>query len=84
MSHALGGDPDGYDPEGVVGWGTSRLRGRVRALLNSLYNQPDTAAVNVQFERVLDTLEHKLPAVAQHLQAACADILAFTSFPKKI
>ena len=37
-----------------------------------------------QLDRVLDALTDKLPAVAAHLDAARADILAFTSFPRAI
>jgi transposase-like protein len=40
--------------------------------------------VHAQFDRVLDTLSEKLPAVAEHLDSARADVLAFTSFPKAI
>jgi putative transposase len=56
----------------------------VRALLHSVYDQPDAASVHAQFDRVLQALEDKLPAVAAHLDAARADILAFTAFPKAI
>ena len=58
--------------------------GWVRALLHSVYDQPDAASVHAQFSRVLDALEQKLPQVAAHLDAARADILAFTAFPKAI
>jgi putative transposase len=58
--------------------------GWVKALLHSIYDQPDTDAVHAQFDRVVDTLINKLPAVADHLDQARADILAFTSFPKEI
>jgi putative transposase len=58
--------------------------GWVKALLHSVYDQPDAAAVHAQFDRVLDALGDKLPAVATHLDAARADILAFTGFPKAI
>jgi transposase-like protein len=58
--------------------------GWVKALLHSVYDQPDAAAVHAQFDRVLDALGEKLPAVATHLDAARADILAFTDFPKAI
>lgn len=34
--------------------------------------------------RVIDSLTAKLPAVAEHLEGARADILAFTAFPKGI
>ena len=56
----------------------------VRALLHSVYDQPDAAAVAAQFERVLDTLTDKLPTVAEHLDTARADLLAFTAFPKEL
>lgn len=56
----------------------------VKALLHSIYDQPDAEAVHAQFDRVLDALTEKLPAVAEHLETARADILAFTAFPKEI
>jgi transposase-like protein len=56
----------------------------VRALLHSVYDQPDAAAVHAQFDRVLDALAEKLPKVAQHLDDARADVLAFTAFPKEV
>jgi putative transposase len=57
---------------------------RVKALLHSIYDQPDADAVHAQFDRVVDALAEKLPAVANHLEGARADILAFTPFPKKV
>ena len=63
-------------PKSAWGW--------VRALLHSVYDQPDTASVHAQFDRVLDALGEKLPQVAAHLDAARPDILAFTAFPKAI
>ncbi len=56
----------------------------VRALLHSVYDQPDAASVHAQFDRVLDALADKLPQVAEHLEAARADVLAFTAFPKEV
>jgi len=56
----------------------------VRALLHSVYDQPDTASVHAQFDRVLDALSDKLPKVSEHLDTARADVLAFTSFPKEL
>jgi transposase-like protein len=53
-------------------------------MLHSVYDQPDAASVNAQFDRVLDTLADKLPKVAAHLEAARADVLAFTAFPKQV
>jgi putative transposase len=48
------------------------------------YDQPDAVAVHAQFDRVIGALAEKLPAVADHLDEAPADILAFTAFPKEI
>jgi transposase-like protein len=56
----------------------------VKALLHSIYDQPDADAVHAQFDRVVDALAEKFPAVAEHLEQARADILAFTKFPKEI
>jgi putative transposase len=58
--------------------------GWVKALLHSIYDQPDAEAVHAQFDRVVDALAEKLPAVADHLDGARADILAFTAFPKEV
>jgi len=63
-------------PKSAWGW--------VKALLHSVYDQPDADAVHAQFDRVLDALTDKLPPVAEHLDDARADILAFTGFPKAI
>jgi transposase-like protein len=63
-------------PKSAWGW--------VKALLHSVYDQPDAEAVHAQFDRVLDALAEKLPDVHDHLDAARADILAFTAFPKAI
>ena len=56
----------------------------VKAMLHSVYDQPDANAVHAQFDRLLDYVAAKLPAVAEHLDAARADILAFTAFPKDV
>jgi transposase-like protein len=56
----------------------------VKTLLHSVYDQPDAQAVHAQFDRVLDTLADKLPAVVDHLDQARPDVLAFTGFPKEI
>ena len=56
----------------------------VKAMLHSVYDQPDAQAVNAQFERLLDYVSEKLPDVAEHLDAARADLLAFTAFPKDV
>ena len=56
----------------------------VKAMLHSVYDQPDAASVHAQFDRLLDYVEDKLPAVFNHLEAARADLLAFTTFPKDV
>ena len=56
----------------------------VKAMLHSVYDQPDTAAVHAQFDRLLDYVGEKLPQVAEHLDAARVDILTFTTFPKDV
>ena len=56
----------------------------VKAMLHSVYDQPDAAAVQAQFDRLLDYVTEKLPNVAEHLDAARGDILAFTQFPKDV
>jgi transposase-like protein len=58
--------------------------GGVKAMLHSVYDQPDAKAVNAQFDKLLDTVADPLPAVAEHLDAARADVLAFTVFPKEL
>ena len=58
--------------------------GWVKALLHSVYDQPDAESVQAPFDRVLDALGKKLPAVAAHLDQARGDVLAFTNFPKAI
>jgi transposase-like protein len=58
--------------------------GWVKALLHSVYDQHDADAVHAQYDRILEALTDKLPAVADHLDAARADVLAFTAFPKEI
>ena len=56
----------------------------VKAMLHSVYDQPDKDAVQAQFDRLLDYVDDKLPDVHEHLDGARADILAFTAFPKDV
>ena len=49
-------------------------------MLHSSTTSP-TPAVHAQFDRLLD-VEGPLPDVHDHLDAARADILAFTTFPE--
>ena len=56
----------------------------VRTLLHSVYDQPDADSVAAQYDRIVDALSDKLLKVAEHLDTARADLLAFTAFPKQI
>jgi transposase-like protein len=56
----------------------------VKTLLHSVYDQPDAASVHAQYDRLVDAVQDKLPKVAEHLDAARADVLAFTAFPKEL
>src|SRR6185503_10272798 len=48
------------------------------------YDQPDPDAVHAHFDRILEALDGKLPAIAEHLEQARPDILAFTAFPYEV
>ena len=54
----------------------------VKAMLHSVYDQPDADAVHAQFDRLLDYVDQKLPDAFEHLDTARADILAFTGCPE--
>ena len=56
----------------------------VKTMLHSVYDQPDAEAVHAQFDKLLDSVGDRLPAVAEHLDGARADVLAFTTFPKEL
>jgi len=56
----------------------------VKTLLHSVYDQPDAASVHAQYDRLAGAVAGQLPKIAEHLDAARADVLAFTSFPKEI
>ncbi len=56
----------------------------MRTLLHSVFDQPDAESVAAQYDRIIDALADKLPKVADHLEAARADLLAFNAFPKQI
>jgi putative transposase len=56
----------------------------VATLVRTIFDQPDPDEVRAQFTRVVTALEAKLPAAADHLSAAEADLLAFTAMPREI
>ena len=53
----------------------------VAGLLRSIFDQPDSEQVHAQFDRVTAQLRERFPAVADYLEAAKDDLLAFTAFP---
>jgi transposase-like protein len=56
----------------------------VKAMLHSVYDQPDADAVHAQFDKLLDTVAESLPPVHDHLDVGRGDILAFTAFPREV
>jgi hypothetical protein len=56
----------------------------VHTLLHSIFDRPVAESVLSQYDRVLDVLSDKLPKVAEHLDSARDELLAFTAFPKQI
>ena len=46
-------------------------------MLHWVHDQPTAKDVAAQFDKLLDAVADKLPAVAEHLDAARADVLAF-------
>ena len=62
----------------------TRCAGPATALLHSVFDQPDAESVAAQYDHIIDALADKLPKVAEHLDNARPDLLAFTAFPKQI
>src|SRR6476661_2747724 len=58
--------------------------GGVKALLHSVFDQIDADAVHTQYDRLLAQVEHQLPEVHAHLDAARDELLAFTAFPRAV
>ncbi len=58
--------------------------GGVKAMLHSVFDQIDADAVHAQYDKLLDQIATSLPEVHDHLDAARADVLAFTAFPKAL
>src|SRR4051812_8317046 len=56
----------------------------VATLLRTVFEQPDSDAVQAQMRHVLDALEAKFPKATAHLDAAQHELLAFTAFPREI
>ncbi|PZG15897.1 IS256 family transposase [Nonomuraea aridisoli] len=56
----------------------------VATLVRTIFDQPDSASVRAQHAWVVQTLEAKHPAAAEHLDAAREDLIAFAAFPREI
>jgi putative transposase len=56
----------------------------VSTLVRTIFEQPSAEAVHAQHRQVVDALEAKFPAAAEHLDGARDDILAFAAFPKQV
>ncbi len=54
----------------------------VIAAIETIFAQPDAAAVPEQFDRIVTTLEGQFPDVATMLTDAKEDLLAFSAFPE--
>ena len=56
----------------------------VATQVRTIFDQADADAVAAQYDRVIDALEPRFREAAEHLEAARADLLAFTSYPREI
>jgi putative transposase len=55
----------------------------VATMVRSIFAQPDAETVHEQHRRIADQLETRFPEASALLEAAAADLLAFTGFPKE-
>jgi putative transposase len=55
----------------------------VATMVRSIFAQPDAETVHEQHRRIADQLETRFPEAATLLEAAAADLLAFSGFPKE-
>jgi putative transposase len=56
----------------------------VATQVRTIFDQADADAVHTQFDRVVTALADKYPDAAEHLDAARAELLAFTAYPREI
>jgi transposase-like protein len=56
----------------------------VSTLVRTIFEQPSAKAVHAQHRQVVQALEAKFPAAAEHLDDARDDIPAFAAFPKSV
>jgi hypothetical protein len=57
--------------------------GGVKAMLHSVFDQIDAAAVRAQYAKLLDSVQG-MPEVHAHLDAAREEVLAFTAYPRGV
>jgi transposase-like protein len=57
---------------------------QVATQVRTSFDQADADAVHAQFDRVVAALAERFPDAAEHLDAARADLLAFTAYPREI
>jgi putative transposase len=58
-------------------------QGFVATMVRSIFAQPDAETVHQQHRRIAAQLEERFPEAGALLEAAAADLLAFTGFPKE-
>jgi transposase-like protein len=56
----------------------------VATQVRTIFDQADAQAVHTQFDRVVEALSDNYPEAAEHLDAARAELLAFTAYPREI
>jgi putative transposase len=56
----------------------------VATQVRTIFDQADAQAVHTQFDRVVEALSDKYPEATEHLDAARAELLAFTAYPREI
>ena len=56
----------------------------VATQVRTIFDQADAAAVHAQFDRVVAALADNYPEAAEHLEAARAELLAFTAYPREL
>jgi putative transposase len=56
----------------------------VATQVRTIFDQADADAVHAQYDRVVEALAGKYREAAEHLEAARADLLAFTAYPREI
>jgi transposase-like protein len=56
----------------------------VATQVRTIFDQADADAVAAQYDRIVEALAGKYRDAAEHLEAARADLLAFTAYPREI